>query len=108
MTIQDQEFADVPTPTGPMRTYVLRPSEEGRYPGIVLYSEIFQVTGPIRRTAATLAEHGYVVAVPEIYHELEAPGTVLPYDQVGSDRGNIDKYAKELHSYDGDTRGLLD
>ena len=83
MTIQDQEFADVSTPTGPMRTYVFRPAAPGRYPAIVLYSEIFQVTGPVRRTAAVLAGHGFLVAVPEIYHELELPGTVLPHWYLG-------------------------
>ncbi len=58
MIITDTESADVPTPTGPMRTYLFRPVAEGRYPGLVLYSEIFQVTGPIRRadTAGTGAE----------------------------------------------------
>ena len=52
MIITDTESADLTTPTGPMRTYLFRPVVEGRYPGLVLYSEIFQVTGPIRRTAA--------------------------------------------------------
>lgn len=108
MTITDQEFADIPTPTGPMRTYVLRPAAPGKYPGILLYSEIFQVTGPIRRTAALLAGHGYVVAVPEIYHELEPAGTVLPYDTAGADRGNAHKIAKEISSYDGDSRAALE
>ncbi len=70
MTITDSESADLPTPTGPMRTYVFRPVAGGRYPGLVLYSEIFQVTGPIRRMAAMLASHGFLVAVPEIFHEL--------------------------------------
>jgi carboxymethylenebutenolidase len=61
MTITDSESADLPTPTGPMRTYVFRPVAGGRYPGLVLYSEIFQVTGPIRRMAAMLASHGFLV-----------------------------------------------
>jgi carboxymethylenebutenolidase len=91
-----------------MRTYLFRPVAEGRYPGIVLYSEIFQLTGPIRRTASFLAGHGYIVAVPEIYHELEPAGTVLAYDQAGADQGNHDKYAKELSSYDADARAALD
>ena len=51
-----------------MRTAIFQPTETGRYPGLILYSEIFQITAPIRRTAALLASHGYVVAVPEIYH----------------------------------------
>ena len=108
MTILDNEFIDLATPSGPMRTYLLRPAAPGRYPGIVLYSEIFQVTGPIRRTAAMLAGDGFVVAVPEIYHELESPGCVLAYDQAGADRGNAHKTTKPLAGYDDDARGALD
>jgi carboxymethylenebutenolidase len=108
MIIKDDLVQEISTPAGPMRTCLFRPAEEGRYPGIVLYSEIFQITGPIRRTAAFLAGHGYLVAVPEVYHELEPSGTVLAYDQAGADKGNADKYAKELSSYDADARALLD
>jgi carboxymethylenebutenolidase len=61
MTIIDHEFSDLSTPSGPMRTFVSRPAAPGKYPGIVLFSEIFQVTGPIRRTAAFFASHGFVV-----------------------------------------------
>ena len=108
MTITDVDSADLTTPTGLMRTYLVRPVGEGRYPGLVLYSEIFQVTGPIRRTAAMLASHGFVVAVPEIYHELEPAGTVLAYDESGAARGNQHKITKTLSSYDGDARAALD
>src|ERR1700721_2293467 len=104
MTITDKEQVDLPTQKGPMRTYIFRPTAPGRYPGLVLYSEIFQVTAPIRRTAALLAGHGFVVAVPEIYHEFLPAGTVLPYDQAGADKGNELKTTKELASYDDDAR----
>ena len=107
MIIKDTEVVDIETPTGPMRTYLFHPAAEGRYPGILLYSEIFQVTGPIRRTAALLAGNGFLVAVPEIYHELEPAGTVLPYDQAGADRGNQHKTAKALAGYDSDARAAL-
>jgi carboxymethylenebutenolidase len=108
MIILDNEHVELSTAYGPMRTHIFRPVAAGRYPGIVFYSEIFQVTGPIRRTAAMLAGHGYIVAVPEIYHEFEAAGTVLAYDQAGSDRGNQLKTTKELASYDADARAVLD
>jgi carboxymethylenebutenolidase len=108
MTIKDNEWADLPTPSGLMRTCVFRPAAAGRYPGLLLYSEIFQITAPIRRTAALLAGHGFVVAVPEIYHEFEPAGTVLPYDQAGADRGNALKTTKELAGYDDDARSVLD
>ena len=107
MTLHETEPIDLATPTGPMRTYVFRPAAPGRYPGILLFSEIFQVTGPIRRTAALLASHGFVVAAPEIYHEFEPAGTVLAYDQAGADRGNVLKTTKELAAYDADARAVL-
>lgn len=108
MILKDDEAVDLPTPSGPMRTSVFRPAAGGRYPGLVLFSEIFQVTGPIRRTAALLAGGGYVVAVPEIYHDLEPAGTVLPYDAAGAERGNAHKTTKELAGYDADARAALD
>lgn len=108
MVIKDDLVVDIATPTGPMRTYFFHPAAEGRYPGVVLYSEIFQLTGPIRRLASFIAGHGYLVAVPEVYHELEEPGAVLAYDQAGADKGNTDKYAKTLSSYDADARALID
>jgi carboxymethylenebutenolidase len=80
----------------------------GRYPGLVLFSEIFQRTGPIERTAALLAGHGFVVAVPEIFHELEPAGTEIPYDPQGADRGNRDKVGKPVSAYDADARAALE
>lgn len=108
MTIKDDTVVDVQTPSGPMRTYIFQPATEGRFPGVILYSEIFQATAPIRRTAALIAGHGYVVAVPEVYHELESAGTVLAYDQQGADIGNAHKYGKDVAAFDSDTRALLD
>ena len=107
MTIKEVEQIDLATSRGPMRTYVYRPTAAGKYPGLVLFSEIFQVTEPIRRTAALLAGHGFVVAVPEIYHEFLPAGTVLAYDQAGADKGNELKTAKELDSYDDDASAVL-
>jgi carboxymethylenebutenolidase len=105
---QNHESVDLLTPSGPMRTQIVRPVAPGKYPGLVLFSEIFQLTGPIRRTATLLAGHGYVVAVPEIYHELEPAGTVLAYDQAGADRGNANKTSKSIAAYDADARAVLE
>jgi carboxymethylenebutenolidase len=108
MTIQDQEFVEVATPTGPMRVHRFYPKAAAPRPAIILYSEIFQVTGPIRRLAGRMAGEGFEVLVPEVYHEYEAPGTVLGYDQAGADRGNFLKYEKPLAAFDGDARVLID
>jgi carboxymethylenebutenolidase len=91
-----------------MRCLLTRPAAGGQYPGLLLFSEIFQITSPIRRTAGMLAGNGYVVVTPEIYHELEAPGTVLAYDQAGADTGNAHKTTKPVSAYDSDARAALD
>src|ERR1700734_3913310 len=77
MIVADTEYVDLSTPDGPMRTHIVRPAGPGRYPGILVYSEFFQVTAPVHRMGVMLAGQGYVVAVPEIYHEFEPLGTVL-------------------------------
>jgi carboxymethylenebutenolidase len=106
MIIQ-QEIHDIETPTGTMRTYVYRPQADAIYPTIIFYSEIFQQTAPIARSAAIMAGHGFVVLVPEVFHELNPLGTVLGYDDEGKDKGNQDKFTKPLEHHDSDTQALI-
>jgi carboxymethylenebutenolidase len=99
------ETADLDTPTGVMRTHVYapRPAASGkRWPGVVLYPEIFQQTAPIARLSVQVASQGYVVMAPEIYHEHEPPGTVLAYDDAGRDKGMAYKLATPLTTFDAD------
>ncbi|ALS33717.1 carboxymethylenebutenolidase [Pseudoalteromonas translucida KMM 520] len=107
MIIQ-QHNADLPTPTGLMRTTIYRPQAQGLFPALIFYSEIFQQTAPIARSAAILASHGFVVLVPEVFHELNPIGTVLAYDDAGKDKGNADKWAKPLEHHDSDTQAMID
>ena len=108
MIIRSDETADIGTRTGTMRLHLFRPALEGRHPGIVLFSEIYQVTAPIRRLAAFIAGLGHVVAVPEVYHEYEPAGTVLGYDAQGTERGNALKTTKTVAAFDDDARAALD
>ena len=108
MIIKEHGFADIATPTGVMRTHLFEPAAAGRYPGLVLYSEIYQITAPVRRMAVFLAGQGYVVSAPEVYHEYEPPGKVLDYDAPGTDRGNALKFEKTVAAYDSDARAALD
>ena len=90
MIVRDS-VVDLATASGPMRTYVYEPgaeSERRKLAGLLLYSEIFQQTEPIRRLAVQFAGHGFVVMVPEIFHTHEPPGTVLGYDDEGKNKGN--------------------
>src|SRR3954467_12036428 len=100
-------FTDLPTPTTPMRVHVYAPIGDGKYPGLLLYPEIYQQTGPIARLSAQFASHGYVVMAPEIYHEHEPPGTVLAYDAAGTDKGNAYKWATKLSTWDADVEEVV-
>jgi carboxymethylenebutenolidase len=108
MIVHSHETQDVAVSgSGSMRLHLFRPAGDGSYPGILLFSEIYQVTAPIRRLAAMIAGNGHVVAVPEVYHEYEPAGTVLAYDAAGTDRGNALKVAKSIAAYDADARAGL-
>jgi carboxymethylenebutenolidase len=102
---------DLDTATGPMRTYVHEPQPgdrpRRRFPGLVLYSEIFQQTEPIRRLAVQFASRGYVVMVPEVYHSDLPPGTVLGYDDAGKERGNALKFATPVAVFDADAATVI-
>jgi carboxymethylenebutenolidase len=106
MLIQE-DFADLSTSNGTMRVHRFRPLGSGPFPGIILFSEIFQITGPIQRAARRLASRGYVVAAPEVYHEFEPAGCALAYDKDGTDKGNRYKIEKELAAYDADARAVI-
>jgi carboxymethylenebutenolidase len=99
---------EIDTSRGSMRTYIHRPAQPGAHPGVVLFSEIFQQTQPIARMAAMLAGHGLVVAVPEIFHELEPAGTALAYDAEGTAAGNRHKTEKPVAAFDDDARAVID
>ena len=106
--ILQQQTVELNTPTGPMRCQVYRPQAEGTFPCIIFYSEIFQITAPIERSARLMAGHGFVVVVPEVFHELNPLGCVLAYDDAGKDKGNNDKFTKPLESHDSDTRAMVE
>jgi carboxymethylenebutenolidase len=102
-----EDFVDLETPTGLMRTHRFQPAAGGPYPGLLLFSEIYQVTGPIARTGRRLASQGYIVAAPEVYHEREPLGCALAYDKEGTDKGNRYKVEKEVSAFDADARAVI-
>ena len=102
------EYVDIPAGTAPMRMFVAAPKAAGKYPGIVCYSDIFQLTGPMLRVCSRLAGYGFVVAAPEIYHRLEPLGAVIPFDDAGRTRGLDDAARTPVAAFDEDRRAALD
>src|SRR5690349_22513695 len=102
------EYVDIPVSGGVMRTLVAAPRAESHYPGILLYSDIFQLTGPTIRAVMRLAGYGFVVAAPEIYHRIEPPGSVIAFDDPGRTRGLENASKTAVAEFDRDSRAVLD
>jgi carboxymethylenebutenolidase len=90
-----------------VRCALVRPATSGRYPGIVAYSDIFQLTAPHMRLVRRLAGHGFVVVAPELYGRIEAPGTVLAFE---ADRARALALADRMRveHLDADRRAVID
>jgi carboxymethylenebutenolidase len=104
----ETEYVDVPVDGRRMRSFLARPKDGGPWPGIVFYSDIFQLTEPTLRWCRRLAGYGFVVLAPEIYHRVEPKGTVLAFDDPGKDRGQADAEATPVADFDADVRAALD
>lgn len=101
------EHSEVPVKERAMRTFVAAPRAEGPHPGIVFYSDIFQLTESTLRWCIRLAGYGFVVAAPEIYHRIEPPGTVLAFDDAGKAQGQGDAERTPVADFDADIRAAL-
>ncbi|KAJ3552061.1 hypothetical protein NM688_g4355 [Phlebia brevispora] len=87
-------YHDVPSALDngrPIRIFIIAPTVPGypnaKFPGVVCFSEIYQVTGPVERFAGQIASQGFVV---------------------GTDRGNKYKVEKEVAAYDEDATLAID
>ncbi len=90
-----------------MRVYVAGPKPPGQYPGILFYSDIYQLGAPMIRLVNYLAGFGYVVAAPEIFHRLEPVGSVIEPNDIGRMRGNDDARRTPIPAYDADCRAVI-
>src|SRR3954447_3248148 len=102
-----REYVDIPVDGRAMRTFVAAPRADGPHPGVVFYTDIFQLTEPSLRWAVRLAGYGYLAAVPEIYHRIEPAGTVLEFDDEGKVRGQGDADATTVADFDADVDAAL-
>ena len=91
-----------------IRSVVIAPAGAGSWPGVVLYTDIFQLTESTLRTARRLASAGFVVCVPEIYPRGELAGVVLEFDDAGKQAGLAGAAATTTAQFDEDRVAVLD
>jgi carboxymethylenebutenolidase len=102
-----REYVEIRVDARGMRSFVAAPRAGGPHPGVVFYTDIFQLTEPSLRWAVRLAGYGFLVVVPEIYHRIEPAGTVLEFDDEGKVRGQADADATTVADFDADVDAAL-
>lgn len=89
----------------PLHIFIWTPFIENyprvQFPGIILFSEIYQVTETVRRLAKRIASNGYIVISPSLFHNFVG-SEPLPFNNQGQEDGNDYKIQKPLDSYDED------
>lgn len=76
--------------------YVSQPDDNAQHPGIVLIQEWWGIEPHILDLAQKLAEQGFVVAVPDLYHGKVATEPDDAQKMVMMIRENVDKAATEI------------
>lgn len=91
-----------------IKSVVIAPADGLPRPGVLLYTDIFQLTESTLRTARRLAASGFLVLVPEIYPRGELAGVALEFDDDGKARGLAGAASMPTAEYDEDRTSALD
>lgn len=102
-----EDEVQIPGSAAPVRAVVLRPAGGARWPGVIFYSDIFQLTASTLRTARRLASAGFVVCAPEIYPRSDLAGVALAFDDEGKARAQAGAAAMPTAQYDADRDAVL-
>ncbi len=104
MLLKDS-FVDVATTSGSMRIYTFSPvisnKPKAKFPGVLVFAEIYQVTPAVARFCRDIAGQGYIVACPSSFHEFEGH-RAMEYNEQDTKLGNDYKIRKTLEAYDED------
>jgi carboxymethylenebutenolidase len=107
MKVREEEVT-VPAPDCAIRCVVISPIGAGPWPGLLLYTDIFQLTGSTLGTARRLASVGFLVCVPEIYPRGPLAGVALEFDDAGKQAGLAGARATAVAQFDTDRVAVLD
>jgi carboxymethylenebutenolidase len=103
-----EDAVRIASAAGEIRAVVIAPAGGGVFPGVLLYTDIFQLTESSLRSARRLASAGFVVCVPEIYPHGELAGVALEFDDAGKQRGLAGAAATSTARFDADRVAVLD
>jgi carboxymethylenebutenolidase len=96
-----REQIDLTTSDGVLDCHIFEPAGAGPWPASILYMDAFGLRPDLDVMAQRLADAGYVVAVPNLYHR---SGAFPPFDpaEVAAGGPERDRFMGMIRSIDGD------
>lgn len=76
------ETVDLAAPDRAIPAFVARPNAKGRFPVVIVASEVFGVHEYIRDTCRRLAKLGYVALAPDFFIRAGDPSTVTDFNEI--------------------------
>jgi carboxymethylenebutenolidase len=73
-----QATVEIQTKTGPSKTEIFTPDGSGPWPAVFVCFDAFGVRQSMFDIAKRISSWGYVVAVPDFFHEVGSPADLLP------------------------------
>jgi carboxymethylenebutenolidase len=92
---------DLSTEDGVLDCYVFEPENAAPSPAVIFYMDAFAIRPDLDVMANRIADAGYVVAVPNLYHR---SGSFTPFDPalVAAGGAERDRFLSMIRSIDGD------
>ncbi len=63
-----ERFVDIETPSGRMETFVTHPEQDGPFPAVIIYMDIWGVREELFEIARRVGTVGYYCMVPDLYY----------------------------------------
>lgn len=78
-----EEKITLTTADGECPVYVFAPDDGAKHPGVIMYTDAFGIRPSSLEMGRRLAEHGYVVLVPDVFYRAGAYGPLKPKEIFG-------------------------
>jgi carboxymethylenebutenolidase len=86
-----ERFAEIATPSGRMEAFVTHPEQDGPFPAVIVYMDVFGLREELYDVARRVAAVGYYAMVPDFYYRGGRLRVTFPADKRRWALADLDK-----------------